>query len=116
MLDRFCNRPINGVALLACCWLAAPSGVFAEGLGPDPRSLGVTESILSYCAKVDAAAAAKYQESVRQLTDGASDEVLAKVRGSDEYRRARQSMEDFVKTVDEHNAKQLCSNGLAPHR
>jgi hypothetical protein len=76
MLDRFCNRPINGVALLACCWLAAPSGVFA----------------------------------------GASDEVLAKVRGSDQYQRARQSTEDFVKTVDEHNAKQLCSNGLAPHR
>ena len=65
MLDRFCNRPIDGVALLACGWLAAPSGVFADELGPDPRALGITESVTK---------------------------------------------------VDEHNAKQLCSNGLAPHR
>jgi hypothetical protein len=102
------------IALLACGWLACAAR--ADGPAPDPRVLGLTESILSYCTKVDQTLAAPYQEKIGQLIQGASDEVLAKVRASDEYLRARQSMDDFVSKVDEHNAKRVCSNGLAAHR
>jgi hypothetical protein len=35
------------------------------------------------------------------------------VRSSDEYQRARASLEDFVSKVDEHNVKRMCSNGVA---
>ena len=107
---------MSWVALLACCGLAAPMGVFADSPGPDPHTLAITEAILSYCTKVDPAAAARYQEKVKQLVQGASDEALAKVRSSDEYQRARASLDDFVSKVDEHNAKRVCTNDLAPHQ
>ena len=116
MLDRLSNRAVSRVALLACSGLAVPSGVFADGPGPDPRALAITEGILSYCTKVDPAAAVKYQETVKQLVQGTSDEALSKVRSSDDYQRARASVDDFVSKVDEHNAKRVCSNGLAAHQ
>jgi hypothetical protein len=113
MLNRVCKRPVSWVALLACSWLVAPIGVFADGTGPDARTLGIAEGILSYCSKVDPTTAAEYQERVKQLVQGASDEALAKVRSSEEYQRARASLEDFVSKVDEHNVKRVCSNGVA---
>ena len=87
----------------------------AEGEGPDPKTLGITESMLTYCTKVDAESAAKYRDRVKVLVQGASNDSLAKVRGSDAYRKARASMDDFVSKIDEHNAMRMCSNGLAAH-
>jgi hypothetical protein len=114
-VNRFI-KPMRWIALLACGWLACAMVARADGAAPDPRVLGLTEGILSYCTKVDPALAAPYQEKFRQLVQGASDEVLARVRSSDEYQRARQSMEDFVSKVDEHNARRVCSNAVAAHR
>jgi hypothetical protein len=108
------TKPMCWIALLASGGLASAAG--ADGPAPDPRVLGLTESMLGYCTKVDPASAAAYQGKIRQLVRGASDEVLAKVRSSDEYQHARQSMDDFVSKVDEHNAKRVCSNGLAAAR
>jgi hypothetical protein len=112
-VNRF-TKPTCWIALLACGGLAWAAR--ADGPAPDPRVLGLTESMLSYCTKLDQALATPYQEKIRQLIQGASVEVLAKVRSSEEYQRARQSMDDFVSKVDEHNAKRVCSNGLAAHR
>jgi hypothetical protein len=43
----------------------------------------------------------------------ASRETLAEVRKSDEYRKARSSVDDFVAKVDERNASRVCSGPLA---
>jgi hypothetical protein len=108
------TKPMYWIALLACGGLAWAAR--ADGPAPDPRVLGLAESMLSYCTKVDPVSAAAYQGKIGQLIQGASDEVLAKVRSSEEYQRARQSLEDFVSKVDEHNAKRVCTNGVAAHR
>ncbi len=112
-MNRF-TKPMCWIALLACAGLACAAE--ADAPAPDPRVLGLTESMLSYCTKVDPASVAAYRGKIRQLIQGASDEVLARVRASDEYQHAHQSMEDFVSKVDEHNAKRVCSNGLAARR
>ena len=79
----------------------------------NPRMLGMTEAVFDYCAKADPKAAAKVHARLKRLVQGASRETLAEVRKSDEYRKARSSVEDFVAKVDERNASRVCSGPLA---
>jgi len=46
---------------------------------------------------------------IKQLVQGASEQQLAEVRNSDEYRKAYDSVVDFVSKIDPRNAKQFCS-------
>jgi hypothetical protein len=109
--------PMRCAALAACAGLAVAVCAFAgDAPGPDPRTLGIAESMLSYCAKVDRDTAAGYREKIKHLVQSASEETLAKVRSSSEYLQARASIEDFVAKVDEHNAKRMCTNGLGVRR
>jgi hypothetical protein len=85
----------------------------AGELPPDAKALGIAEAISSYCAKVDPSAAPQYRDKVKLVAKGASDEVLAKVRKSDEYQKAHQSVDDFVGKVDEHNVGKVCTHALA---
>jgi hypothetical protein len=75
----------------------------------DPRLLGMTEAVFDYCAKADPKGAAKIHARLKRLVQGASRETLAEVRKSDEYRKARGSVEDFVAKVDERNVSRVCS-------
>jgi hypothetical protein len=77
------------------------------------RTLGITEAVLDYCAKADPTDAAKVHARLKQLVRGATKESLAAARKSDEYLKARSSMEDFVSKVDERNAHRLCSESAA---
>jgi hypothetical protein len=79
----------------------------------DPRLLGMTEAVFDYCAKADPKGAAKIHARLKRLVQGASRETLAEVRKSDEYRKARGSVEDFVAKVDERNVSRVCSGPLA---
>jgi hypothetical protein len=79
----------------------------------NPRMLGMTEAVFDYCAKADPKDAAKVHERLKRLVQGASSETLAAVRKSDEYRKARSSVDDFVAKVDERNARRLCSGPVA---
>jgi hypothetical protein len=81
----------------------------ADQAVPDARALGITEAVVSYCSKVDPKATAHYQERIRLLANGASEEQLARLRQSDEYQKAHASVDDFVAKVDEHNARKVCA-------
>jgi hypothetical protein len=100
------------IALLACCGLAWPALAQADPHTPDARALGITEAMLDYCSKAYPSSAVKFQYQITRLTQGASAETLAKVRGSEEYRRARDAEGDFVGKVDPRNAKRVCSKPL----
>jgi hypothetical protein len=115
MSDRIRYGAVRAIALLACAWTAAPASVFAGAPAPDARQLGVTESLLTYCSKVDPPSAGAYRAKIKQLVQGTSEETLVKVRNSDEYRQARASLDDFVSNVNERNAKRMCTNGLKTH-
>ena len=95
----------------------APAGqralAVAPGRSPDAHALGVTESLLNYCTRVDAPAAAKLREKVKRLASDASEEGLAAIRRSDEYRKAYDAVGEFVAKIDEHNAKRVCSESPA---
>ena len=110
------NMPIGLVALLACCGLVEPTLAQPDGKAPDARALGVTEAMLDYCAKAYPASAEKYQFQIKRLTQGASQETLAKVRSSEQYRRAHDAEGDFVSKVDPRNAKRACSKPLVARK
>ena len=78
--------------------------------------LGTTEAILAYCAKIDPASESKYRERIKLVTQGASDEELAKARKSDGYQEAHQSVDDFVAKTDEHHAMKACSDFLTQNK
>jgi hypothetical protein len=80
---------------------------------PNAQVLGVAESVLSYCATRDPTAAATLRERIKMIVQGASPQQLTKLRASDEYRSAYDSVVEFVSKVDEHNAKNFCSETLA---
>ena len=102
------------LVLCACGCLAAPALSYAEDPAPDPRALGTAEAIVSYCAKVDPSAAAKYQQQVKLVVKNASEEVLAKVRQSSAYQQARDKVNESVGKLDESDAKRACSASLSP--
>jgi hypothetical protein len=114
MMCRVSNKPMGFIALLACCGLAWPALTQADGQTPDARVLGITEAMLDFCAKAYPSSAVKFQYQITRLTQGASAETLAKVRSSEEYRRAHDAEDDFVGKVDPHNAKRVCSKPLVP--
>jgi hypothetical protein len=101
------------LVLCACGFLAAPALSFAEDPPPDARALGAAEAIVSYCAKIDPSAAAKYQQHVKLIAKNASEEVLAKVRQSSEYQQARDTVDESVGKLDEREAKRACSASLS---
>jgi hypothetical protein len=102
--------------LLACGGLAGPVLVQADTPGPDARKLGVTESILDYCTKAYPSSADKIRYEIQLLTRGASPQALAKVRSSDEYRRAHDAEDEFVKQVEPRNARRVCEKPPAAAR
>jgi hypothetical protein len=84
---------------------------------PYAQALGIYESALKYCGPVDAESAAKLRERIKLLVQDASEDQLTKARDSDAYRKAYDSMEEFVSKVDERNAKHMCSeSALAEHK
>jgi hypothetical protein len=101
------NKQQRFLALLVCGWLVAPLA-HADGPALNAQTLGVSESILNYCGPLDPAAAAKLRAKIKQLVRGASEQQLAQMRNSDEYRQAYDSLVDFVAKVDVHNAKRIC--------
>jgi hypothetical protein len=99
------------IFMLSAVFVVAQAAA-ADETTPDPKVLGTTEAILAYCAKIDRAGESKYRERIKLVTQSSSDEALAKVRESDEYQEARQSVDDSVAKTDEHHAMKACSDFL----
>ncbi|HSS24425.1 MAG TPA: hypothetical protein VLL82_08480, partial [Mycobacterium sp.] len=82
---------------------------YGDGAAPSARLLGVTESVLNYCGSRDPTAAARLRQRIKELEQGASEQELAEVRNSDEYRKAYDSVVDFAAKIDEHNVRRFCA-------
>jgi hypothetical protein len=97
---------------LACTCLALSSAVFA---GDPPtlnaQVLGVADGVATYCSSIDSAAADQVRQVIKQLKQGASDQQLAEVRNSDEYRKAYKPVSEFTGKIDRHHARQFCAEG-----
>lgn len=107
MLMRMPNRLWLLVAIVA------PSLVVAEEPAPQAQTLASVETILEHCATLIPANADRYRAQAKLLTQGASEEALAKVRNSAEYQQARSSTLESLAKVDEQDAKKACAQSVA---
>ena len=112
-VERLFSKRTVLISLLTLGWSGAALAAQSKAQAPDPRALGMTEAVFDYCAKADPKGAAKVHARLERLVHGASAQTLAEVRKSDEYRKARSSVDDFVAKVDERNASRVCSGPLA---
>ena len=96
--------------------LLAHADADADAAVQNAQTLGLAESMLSYCAPHDPAAAARLREQIKALAAGVSETQLADVRSTDEYRKAYDSVTELVAKVDEHNTQKFCARILAHRR
>src|SRR5215472_5035824 len=88
--------------------LLAPLASADEAAAPSAQALAIADGVVSYCRSVDPASAAKVQQVIKLLEQGASEKQLAEVRNSDEYRNAHTSLAEFTAKIDPHNAAKFC--------
>ena len=100
--------------LLVLAAILAPALVLADEPVPQAQSLATVETVLDHCAKLIPAGADRFREQAKQLTQGASEEVLNKVRKSEEYLASRDSTLESLAKVGEKEAKKACEQHLAP--
>ena len=116
------QRIFTKLAICGALWIQGATTFWADDHAarapspPDAHALGITESLLNYCKGVDPSGAAKLREKIKLLAPHVSEQALARIRKSDEYRKAYVSMDEFVAKIDEHNAKRACSGSLAARR
>ena len=96
--------------MLACVLLLGPAVSLAADRALDVPALGVAESLLKYCSKVDASSNAKLQERVALLTGRASPQEIEAARKTEDYRNGYESFVNFSAKLDERNAKLMCSD------
>jgi hypothetical protein len=92
--------------------IVAPGLVLADEPAPQAHTLATTEAILEHCARLIPANADRYREQARLLTQGASEETLAKIRNSEEYQQSRDATLGSLAKVDEQDAKKACAQNL----
>jgi hypothetical protein len=107
--------------LLQCAFLlpaiaGADSAKPADTPAPSAHALGVADGLLKYCEKADAPAALAIQKGIKGLVGNSSAVNVARIRASDEYRSAYNSITDFLARVDDHNAHVVCSRPLTSAR
>jgi hypothetical protein len=110
--ERTTMRVLRRVCLIAA--IVAPGIALTDAAAaPDATVLGTTEAILEHCAKIDPTAAAKYQERVKLLVQGADEQKVAEIRKSDAYRQAYDSTTARVGESDPETARRACAKFLA---
>ena len=93
--------------------MMSPARAADSDATPNPRTLGVKESILSYCTRVDPSAAVTLREDLNRLLHGSSAVVVAALRKTNEYQAGYSAVTDFVGKVEKQNAAKPCVAALA---
>lgn len=94
---------------LALAALALQPVRAAQDAAIDARELGVAESLMSWCARVDPEGSAKIQARVNQMVAGRAPELLEETRQSEPYRSGYASVSAFTPQIDPHNTRKYCS-------
>jgi len=113
-MARFNNKHFGPTLTLTCAAAFLPLLAHADESTFDGRVLAATEAVLDYCAKIDPSAADQYRQQLKVMLHGATDEVLAKARATDDYKQARAAAEDSLSKLDEKDAKETCSQSATP--
>jgi hypothetical protein len=104
-------KMLRRVCLLAA--IVVPGLTLADEPAPQAQSLATVEALLGHCAKLIPAAADRYRELAKLLAQGATEETLANLRQSEEYRASHDLTLESLAKVSEQDAKKACEQHLA---
>lgn len=79
----------------------------------DATSLAALDGLLKTCSTMADSQLDVIRHHLAQLEKGKSPDELAKLRGSDAYQSASQSVADTLAKVDESELKKVCASGAA---
>jgi hypothetical protein len=101
--------------ILTSCVLAlvAQFALADKPARPSGQSLGMVEAILSRCAQLDPKAAPQYEQRVQSMIQGVSEEIVAEVRKSDEYRQSYDSTTESLREGSEKDTLEACTRSVA---
>jgi hypothetical protein len=109
-MSRWGNgRQMRKVALV-CVLFALPALTQAAKPPPNAQALGITEGVLHYCGSVDPKAAGQLQQKAKDLVQGLSEDEVAKLRESEEYRAAYDSIGEMLTAAPGQKAVQACAS------
>lgn len=99
--------------LLLCLVAGIVFPQIASGkLSQSPQALGMIESTLDYCAKVDPDSAPKYKEREKSFVGDATKEELEKARSTNEYKDIYQSRTDELSKTPKDEVVKACTDFL----
>ena len=107
------SRALRVLGTSGMLLLVLPAG--ATEPVPSGQALGTAEALLSFCSKVDSAAAGQYQERLKMVVQDAGEQALAEIRKSNQYQQAYDAMTARVGQADQDNARRACRAFLAPN-
>jgi hypothetical protein len=91
----------------------APAAAVVQPATVDPRALGIAESVLNYCTRVQAEGTSTLLRKHEAMIRGLSKAELVGIRQSAEYRAAFTAENGFVANVDEHNVGRICPGPIS---
>jgi hypothetical protein len=106
------SRVLSSCAVL----MVAQVALAGEPARPGGQALGTVDGILSKCAQVDPADAARYRQQVELVTQGVSAKVVAEVRRTDEYQQSYDAITESLSQVSEEDAVKACTHSLAANK
>lgn len=103
---------MSSAAILAVALggIAGSAAAFAGEAPIDAQKFAITERALEFCGPVDPDISNKLREKVAQMVRGATPDAVARVRSSDDYKKAHSTMDEFITKIDPRNAKVFCAN------
>src|ERR1700726_5009170 len=109
MMNHLFNNTRRWLASVALGAFIVPM-VHAAEPAVNAQQLALAERAIKYCGSVDPKLSKPLADKVAEMIKGVSAGAVAKIRGSDDYKKAYALMDSFVAQVDERNAKVLCAD------
>jgi len=76
----------------------------------DVQAIGITQAALDYCGKVDPSTKVRLEAKLADLQKGANEDQLARLRRTENYRKAYDSVSEFTAKIEgERNGHRFCS-------
>ena len=101
--------------LCVCAAVVLPQLAAAEDhrsqVNISPQALGIVESVLNFCSRVDPHDAASFEAQRKNLLSGSSQDSIEGLRGSSAYRSSYDMISDALKGISRSEGAQICAAG-----
>ncbi|MEO8418543.1 MAG: hypothetical protein ABI475_07465 [Methylophilaceae bacterium] len=100
------------IYLILCLCAASTIPLPAVADAPPNQSLGTAQATIDFCARINPAGAAQYQQRAASLVQGVLQADLDKIRSTDEYKEAYTQTSTVLDEISKPDAATACKDFL----